>query len=168
MQLQKQPFWRAFRKRCSENMLQISRRTPMLKFKQSNFIEIILQHGCFSVNLLHIFRTSFLKDTSGGLLLQLKSKKVTNLHFSQTKENLHLSLMDNGHLPVLSNKEIGFLKNFSPLQLGFIHTKKITNLHFVSLQKSKQNFIYVNRIFGSKTHSYIWFLIQIDSLFLQN
>ena len=101
MQLQKQPFWRVLRKRCSENMLQISRRTPMLKFKQSNFIEITLQHGCFPVNLLHIFRIPFLKDTSGELLLQLKFKKVTNLHFSQTKENLHLSLIDNGYLPVL-------------------------------------------------------------------
>ena len=33
---------------------------------QSNFIEITLRHGCFPVNLLHIFRTSFL--TLGGCL----------------------------------------------------------------------------------------------------
>ena len=32
---------------------------------QSNFIEITLQHKCFPVNLLHIFRTLFLKNTSG-------------------------------------------------------------------------------------------------------
>ena len=115
MQLQKQPFWCVLWKRYSENMLQISRRTPLLKSKQSNFIEITLQHGCFSVTLLHIFRTSFPKDTSRGLLLQLKSKKVTNLHFSQTKENLHLSLIDNGHLPASSNKEIGVFQNFLPL-----------------------------------------------------
>ena len=36
---------------------------------QSNFIEIALQHGCFPVNVLHIFRTPFLKNTSGWLLL---------------------------------------------------------------------------------------------------
>ena len=30
---------------------------------------IILRHGCFPVNLLHIFRTPFLKNTSGWLLL---------------------------------------------------------------------------------------------------
>ena len=35
-----------------------------------NFIEITLQHGCTPVNLLHIFRTPFLKNTSGGLLLK--------------------------------------------------------------------------------------------------
>ena len=36
---------------------------------QSNFIEITLQHGCSTVNLLHIFRTLLPKSTSGGLLL---------------------------------------------------------------------------------------------------
>ena len=35
---------------------------------QSNFIEIKLWHGCSPVNLLHIFRISFPKNTSGGLL----------------------------------------------------------------------------------------------------
>ena len=36
---------------------------------QSNFIEIALRYGCSPINLLHIFRTSFLKNTSGWLLL---------------------------------------------------------------------------------------------------
>ena len=35
----------------------------------SNFIEITLRLGCSPVNLLHIFRTPFLKNTSGWLLL---------------------------------------------------------------------------------------------------
>ena len=38
---------------------------------QSNFIEIALRHGCPPVNLLHIFRTPFPKNTSEGLLLHL-------------------------------------------------------------------------------------------------
>ena len=37
-----------------------SRRIPMLKYDFS---------GCFTLNLLHIFKTSFLKNTSGKLLL---------------------------------------------------------------------------------------------------
>ena len=37
--------------------------------KLCNFIEITLRHGYSPVNLLHIFRTPFLKNTSGGLLL---------------------------------------------------------------------------------------------------
>ena len=32
---------------------------------QSNFIKITLPHGCSPVNLLHIFRTAFPKNTSG-------------------------------------------------------------------------------------------------------
>ena len=35
----------------------------------NNFIEITLWHGCSPVNLPHIFRTLFIKNTSGQLLL---------------------------------------------------------------------------------------------------
>ena len=34
-------------------------------------IEIILQHGCSPVNLLHIFRTPFPRKTYGWLLLNI-------------------------------------------------------------------------------------------------
>ena len=70
-------------------MQQIYRRTPMPKCafhkvawnhtSASNIIEITLRHGCSSVNLLHIFRTSFPKNTSGWLLLNLY--KVLRLLF---------------------------------------------------------------------------------------
>ena len=43
---------------------------------QSNFIEITLRHGCSPLNLLHIFRTPFLKNTSGRLLLSFPSAIV--------------------------------------------------------------------------------------------
>ena len=47
-------------------------RTPMPKCDinkvASNFIEIVFRHWCSPVNLLHIFRTPFLKNTSGWLL----------------------------------------------------------------------------------------------------
>ena len=73
--LQKQPSRRVLRKRCSKNTQQIYRRTPMpnCDFNKvaSNFIEIALRHGCSPVNLLHIFRTTFPKNTSGRLLLLL-------------------------------------------------------------------------------------------------
>ena len=38
---------------------------------QSNFIEITLRYGCSPVNLLHIFRTPSLKNTSARLLLSV-------------------------------------------------------------------------------------------------
>ena len=37
---------------------------------QSNFTEITLRHGCSPINLLHIFRTPFPKNTSWWLLLR--------------------------------------------------------------------------------------------------
>ena len=56
--LQKQPSGGVLWKKCSENMRLIYRRTPIPKW-----------HGCFSVNLRHIFRTPFYQSTSKGLLL---------------------------------------------------------------------------------------------------
>ena len=38
---------------------------------QSNFIEIAFRHGCSQVNLEHIFRKTFYKNTSGRLFLAL-------------------------------------------------------------------------------------------------
>ena len=76
--IQKQPPRRVLKKRCSQNMQQIYRRTPMPKCDFNkvgllcNFIEITLWHGCSPVNLLHIFRTPFTKNTSGRLLLYIK------------------------------------------------------------------------------------------------
>ena len=43
---------------------------------QSNFIEIALRHGCSPVNLQHIFRTPFPKNSSGWLLLILLISNV--------------------------------------------------------------------------------------------
>ena len=37
---------------------------------QCNFIEIILRHGCSPINLLHITKTPFLKNTSEWLLMK--------------------------------------------------------------------------------------------------
>ena len=88
---------RRLRKRCSENMQQIYRRTSMPKcdfskvakqlywnstsvwmfsckfasYFQNTLSKEPLRHGCSPVNLLHIFRTCFLTNTSGGLLLSL-------------------------------------------------------------------------------------------------
>ena len=42
-----------------------------------NFIEITLRHGCSPVNLLHIFRTPFPKNTSGGLLVYITEHRFT-------------------------------------------------------------------------------------------
>ena len=43
-------------------------------FIEINFIEIAFRHGCSPVNLLHIFRTLFPRNTSGWLLLETPMK----------------------------------------------------------------------------------------------
>ena len=67
---QKQPARGVPRKRCSENMQQIYRRTPTPKCDfNCNFIQITLRYGFSPANLLHIFRTPFPRNTFGWLLL---------------------------------------------------------------------------------------------------
>ena len=43
-----------------------------------NFIEIAIRHGCSPVNLLHIFTTPFLKNTSGRLLLIIDTDSIVS------------------------------------------------------------------------------------------
>ena len=57
--LQKQPSRGVLRKRCSENMQQIYRRTTMVR------------HGCFPKSLLHIFRAHLFPTPLSWLLLHL-------------------------------------------------------------------------------------------------
>ena len=52
---------------------------------QSNFNEITLRHGHYPVNLLHIFRTSFPKNISEGLLLFVAWTVSDHLIMSQRK-----------------------------------------------------------------------------------
>ena len=47
---------------------------------ERNFIEITIPHGCSPVNLLHIFRTPFLKNTSGGLLLKSVFRTLSSIY----------------------------------------------------------------------------------------
>ena len=65
-----------FRKRCSKNYSKFTGEHPCqsaISIKlQSNFIETALRHECSPVNLLHIFRTHFPRNTSGWLLLHLE------------------------------------------------------------------------------------------------
>ena len=57
-------------KSYSENMQQVYRRKPCKNTYQSNFFEMRLQHRCSPVNLQHISRTPFPKNTYRELLLQ--------------------------------------------------------------------------------------------------
>ena len=62
---QKQRSRGVLRKRCFEKMQQIYMKTPMTKCDFNHYSAWV-----FSVNLLHIFRKPFPKNTSGRLLLE--------------------------------------------------------------------------------------------------
>ena len=67
--------WEVFLKKrvlklCSKFTGEHTSRSVIWIKLRSNFIEITLRHVC-SVNLLHIFRAPFPKNTSGRLLLKL-------------------------------------------------------------------------------------------------
>ena len=55
-----------------------------------NFIEIALRHACSSVNLLHIFRTPFPKNTPGRLLLSLVNSSRKIIRTSQNLKHVHI------------------------------------------------------------------------------
>ena len=114
---QKQPSKGVFSKTCSENMQQIYRRIPMPKcgFNEitSNFIEIALRHGCSPVNLLHIFRTPFTKNTSVRLLLEELWSKIRDLIRSITKNSdgsdekyIKIKFVSDDNLPLNKTIEI--------------------------------------------------------------
>ena len=76
------------RKRYSENIQQIYRRTPMPRcdFNKvaSQLYEMALRHGWFPVHLLHIFRTPFPRNTSEWLhlnIVKLKHQISAVFHF---------------------------------------------------------------------------------------
>ena len=76
--VQKQPFRGFLLKRCSENMQQIYKGTPMPKCNfNKNELQFALRHGCSPINLLHIFRTPFLKNTSEWVLLAIVMFLIT-------------------------------------------------------------------------------------------
>ena len=95
---QKQPQRGVPRKRCSENMQQVYRRAPMPKCDLNkvallcNLIEIALWHGCSPVNLLHIFSTPFLKNTSGWLLLPNLMTKLSISEFDSNMQCFRIQL----------------------------------------------------------------------------
>ena len=70
------------------NFIEITLRDGCSINLQSNFIEITLRHDCSPINLLHIFRAPFYKNTCGGLLL---SGQKNELNFNSTNETIEIT-----------------------------------------------------------------------------
>ena len=80
---------------------------------QNNFIEIPLQHGSSPGNLLHIFRTPFYKNTSGGLLLFIMAWAVEKFFLKPNclRKRIFYSVKNFINLPsilsILDRREMG-------------------------------------------------------------
>ena len=83
-----------------------------------NFIEVALRHGCSPVNLLHIFRTAFLKNTSGWLLLNFLLPKVSIKFALQSERFKVFSYVYSVFLPLVSSQLTLF--NFFNFFLSFL------------------------------------------------
>ena len=105
---QKQPPRCFLWERCSENMLQIYRRTPMPKC-DFNKAEITLRHGCSPVNLLDIFRRPFFKNTSGRLLLSGLNIRFVNHSNVNVRNLIMLEIMLNHAGNLIFNRNSGNL-----------------------------------------------------------
>ena len=53
-----------------------------------SIISVTFRHGCSHVKMLHIFRTPFPKNTSGGLLLHLYGKITTSQEKYRKNNNI--------------------------------------------------------------------------------
>ena len=60
----------------------------VISIKLQSFIEIAIRNGCSPVNLLHIFRTAFPKNTSGWLLLTGVLRTLSNIYNGTFSENV--------------------------------------------------------------------------------
>ena len=92
-----------------------------------NFIEITLRHGCSPVNLLHIFRAPFTKNTSGRLLLNLDLSSIRNSESNSIFKSKLLSFIRSvqNNITIFST----FLTSQGSellirLRLGFTHLKE--------------------------------------------
>ena len=109
-------------------MQQIYKKTPIPKcdFNKVANIEIVLRHGCSLVNLLHIFRTSFPKNISDGLLLD--SPWQSNCTFSGI--NYYLPLISRAGMNLCSMKHLN-LKHFGLSNLFFLTLVFVTLFYFL-------------------------------------
>ena len=82
-----------------------------------NFIEITRRHGCSPVKLLLIFRTPFLKNTSGGLL---QERLMTGFTF-------FIKVLEISQKVVLRIKGLNIFLIF----YGKINTEQLTHFLFV-------------------------------------
>ena len=84
-------------------------------------IEITLRHGCSPVNLLHIFRTTFLNNTSGRLLLKCVFRSsVVEFNNTETCKPVILKWFQSKVQPYLGLRHESNIWNFDLREYTFV------------------------------------------------
>ena len=129
---QKQPSRDVLKKRCSEICSKFTRENPcrsVISIKlQSTFIEITLSYGCSPVNSLHIFRTPFLKNISGRLLLKNQHTLDEHKYFRTAFAFSIRTQFSNGIVVSIQLTEQLFL--FSSIQIVLFPYLFFTRIYF--------------------------------------
>ena len=90
-EFQKQLFRGVLVKRCSENMRQIYRRTPMPKFDFNKVAKQLdwnhYRHGCAPANLVHSFQLIFLRTPLKGCFWSLRNFSNKQRKYFWNKKN---------------------------------------------------------------------------------
>ena len=108
-----------------------------VRFQEICKATLLLRHECSSVNLLHIFRTPFPKNTSEGLLLHLQKLFLSIILLWNTSARLKVGFC------LMTTSSVEFWNSVTSFQLkvfnwqiancGFYCTGKIVN-RFISLE----------------------------------
>ena len=150
--VQKQPPRGVPRKRCSENMQQIYRRTPMPKCdfnkvaKQSDFIEFKLRHECSPVNWCIFSEHLFLRTPLGGCFWWLCTSEAVHSFWRKT------CLVCFSHL---KDYDLSKERGENPVFVKFIQNLKKHKLHL--LVKKIQLFA---RITSSKASEFLLLFLR--------
>ena len=113
-----------------------------------DIIEIALRHGCYPVNLLHISRTPFLKNTYGGLYIP---RYVDDSHArfgSRNNANEFLNVLDSQDPQIQytieyenEHKELNFLDVTIKDSIFCLYTVYSVYCQQESLQRRTQNLV---------------------------
>ena len=115
-----------------------------------NFIEIILRHECSPVNLLHIFRIPFPKNTFGGMLLdfyvKVKSQTKIGRQMDTDREthNIFTDFTRRYEVPQNTVIERSRRRKYIQKLYNMIYWKyAYGNIHMISIWKSAY-YVYCN------------------------
>ena len=142
---------------------------------QSIFIEIALRHACSPVHLLHIFRTTFLKNTSGRLLPHQAIKVMENRCEDPWNPNMKAHYcwitVESNCNPTTNQNQARFCRwcRFLPIKEKLMIPYKINFDPFITSEPGQQQttfWIVLGEIYPSKSSAFFFHSVTVITRFL--